>query len=255
MRRDPRRQSERALVAAAQAGDSSARDELVARFMPAIGHVAYRYRNARGITRAELVQEGVVGLLHAVEQYDLQATTPFWGYASWWVRRAMQQLVAQLVLPVALSDRGFRKLARIKAAHREHMRAHGREPSTSQLAAGSGLTIGEIADAVAAERVPCSLHQQRSDGPEAGTWEELVVDPASESQYEQVMDGLGSVAELAGLTAILDERERTVIAARYGFGCRPETLREVSRRVGVSPERVRQIQEHALDRMRAIAAA
>src|SRR6185295_20224757 len=109
---------ERTLVAAAANGDQAARDQAVEAYMPLIGSVAHRYRGARAVNHSELMQEGVVGLLRAVDRYDLGRETSFWAYASFWVRQAMQQLVAELTWPVVMSDRALRQLARVRDAER-----------------------------------------------------------------------------------------------------------------------------------------
>jgi RNA polymerase primary sigma factor len=119
---------ERDLVIAAECGDSDASRRLVEAFLPAIGGVARGFEGGR-IERRELLQEGVAGLLFAARRYDAALGTPFWAYASFWVRKAMQELVAELTRPVALSDRAIRELARIRQARREHVRTHGMEPS------------------------------------------------------------------------------------------------------------------------------
>src|SRR4051812_36431491 len=119
---------ERELVAAAQSGEARARARLVEAFTPLIASVARVYRDSPRIDRVELLQEGVIGLLRALERYDASRGTPFWAYAAWWVRQAMQQLVAELTGPVVLSDRALRRLSRIKDAHRRAMLDGGREP-------------------------------------------------------------------------------------------------------------------------------
>src|SRR5918998_6633093 len=91
-----------ALVRAAQAGDADATARLVEAFTPLIAATASTYRSSPTIDQLELVQEGVVGLLRALARYDPERGVPFWGYASWWVRQAMQQLVAELTRPVVL---------------------------------------------------------------------------------------------------------------------------------------------------------
>src|SRR6202000_2179833 len=108
-------------VAAAQAGDRRAPEELVEAFVPLIAGVARVYRGSETITRLALMQEGVVGLLRALERYDATTGVPFWGYASWWVRQAMQQLIAELTRPLCLSDRGVRQLSQLKRAHGEYL--------------------------------------------------------------------------------------------------------------------------------------
>src|ERR1700758_4261245 len=104
---------ERRLIEAAQAGDRRAREELVEAFLPLIAGVARVYRGSASITRVELMQEGVVGLLRAPERYDPTLGGPFGGYATWWVRQAMQQLIAELP-PTVLSDRALRHLAQLR---------------------------------------------------------------------------------------------------------------------------------------------
>ena len=99
---------ERELILAAQAGDADARAQLVEAFMPLIASTARVYRDSRSVERTELLQEGVVGLLRALERYEPERGVPFWGYATFWVRQAMQQLIAEVTRPLVLSDRALR---------------------------------------------------------------------------------------------------------------------------------------------------
>ena len=91
------------------------------------------------VGRDELMQEGVVGLLLALERYDPQRGVPFWGYAVWWVRQAMQQVVSELSGPIVLSDRALRQLARLKSAQRRFEQMHRREATSAELSAMIGL--------------------------------------------------------------------------------------------------------------------
>jgi RNA polymerase primary sigma factor len=117
-------EEERALVVATERGDGAACRQLVELFLPAIASVARRFAGRGDLRRTELVQEGVAALLFAARRYDPRRDTPFWGYASFWVRKALQKLVAQMSRPAALSDHAVRALARIKAARRQD----GRDP-------------------------------------------------------------------------------------------------------------------------------
>ena len=146
--------TERRLVQAAREGDRRAREELVEAFLPLIAGVARVYRGSPSITRVELIQEGVVGLLRALERYDPALGVPFWGYATWWVRQAMQQLIAELTRPLVLSDRALRQLSRLKRAHGDYLAEHGREPSGNELAVSTGLTHAQVGEMLALERVP-----------------------------------------------------------------------------------------------------
>jgi RNA polymerase primary sigma factor len=241
---------ERALVRAAQRGDAEAQARLVEAFTPLIAATAATYRSSPTIDRLELVQEGVVGLLRALARYDPERGVPFWAYASWWVRQAMQQLVAELTRPFVLSDRALRNLARLREANDAVLAETGREPSADQLARRSGLDADQVGALLAAERVPRSL-----DAPVAaedgvvGTFGDLLADPLGEDAYEQALAGI-EAEELRALLSGLSRREREVLSARYADEL---SLREIGARLGLSAEGVRRVEARALGKLRVAA--
>ena len=241
--------TERQLVLAAKSGDPAARAQLVEAFMPLIASTARTYRSGH-VQRLELLQEGIVGLLRGLERFDPERGVPFWAYATWWVRQAMQQLVAELTRPVVLSDRALRHLARIKAAHRQAVQETGREPTRSELAQRSELSLEQVDELLATERAPRSLEEPiGGDGDDIGTFGELLSDPLAEDEYERVLAEI-EVAELHALLAGLGDREREVLRARYGLDDGEEqSLRVVGDRLGLSGERVRQIERRALGKL------
>jgi RNA polymerase primary sigma factor len=244
---------ERRLVAAAQAGDRRAREELVEAFLPLIASVARVYRGSETITRLELMQEGVVGLLRALERYDSERDVPFWGYASWWVRQAMQQLIAELTRPVVLSDRSLRQLSALKRAHHAHLSEHGHEPSVDQLADQTGFSHAQVGDLVALDRVPRSIEEPVSgpDG-ELGEFGELLVDPLAGDAYERLLDH-SEIEQVRALLGSLNDRERMILRGRYGLDGPEQSLRDLGEQIGLSGERVRQIEQRALGKLRSAA--
>lgn len=223
-------------------------------FMPAIDGVASLYKSFRSLERQELRQEGVVGLLRAARRYDQRYETPFWAYASWWVRQAMQQLVSELTSPVVLSDRATRSLVQMKRARSTFVQANRREPSDPELAATAMMPLEQVQSLVSVERAPSSL-QARLPGDEAmaTTFAERLADPATEEDYERIVDLAGG-EHVHDLAADLDERERRIVFAHYGIDCRQQTLREIGVEFDLSVERVRQLEERALGKLRQAAA-
>jgi RNA polymerase primary sigma factor len=239
---------EQELVVGTEAGDRDASRKLVEAFLPAILGVAGRFPTALGVERQELVQEGVVGLLFAARRFDCRRQTPFWSYASFWVRKAMQELVADLTRPVALSDRAVRALALVRVARREHLQAHGSEPTDDELSRATGLTRAHVESLQATERRPRALEELlgEADGATVG---DALPDPASERHYEQVLDRM-ELGEVRDLADELDERARSVVRAHYGLGQPARTLSEIGTGLGVTAERARQIEVEALRQLR-----
>jgi RNA polymerase sigma factor (sigma-70 family) len=223
--------------------------------MPLIGSVARLYRDTPSIERIELIQEGVVGLLRALERYDADRGTPFWAYAGWWVRQAMQQLVSELTRPVVLSDRALRRLARIRDVHDRSVQETGAEATRAELARHTGLSGDQIDDLLAVDRAPRSLDEpvHGDDSQALSSFGELLVDPLAEGEYEQVLEAI-EAEELLALLAGLSERERQILRARYGLDDGDEeSLRSIAGRLGLSAERVRQLEQRAIGKLTAAA--
>jgi RNA polymerase primary sigma factor len=245
---------ERDLLAATATGDRIATEELVAAFLPAIDGVARLYRSFDSLERRELQQEGVVGLMRAARRFDPSHDAPFWAYASWWVRQAMQQLVAELTSPVVLSDRAARNLVRVKRVRAAFVQANKHQPSDPELAESAMMPLQQLQALLSVERAPSSL-QARVPGEEktAATFAERLADPTTEEGYERVIDLVDS-ENLRDLAAVLDEREHRIVFAHYGIDCPLRSLREIGEELNLSVERVRQLEQRSLDRLREAAA-
>lgn len=239
---------ERDLVVAAESGDLDACRRLVDAFIPSIAALARRFPDGIGVQCQELLQEGVAGLLFAARRYDPGLGTPFWAYASYWVRKAMQDLVAELTMPIALSDRAVRGLSSIRAARDDHLWRHGTEPTTDELARATGLDRDQVARLLAAARAPRSVEEPGGENRD-GAIAEHVRDAHAEQAFERVLDDI-EVREVRDLTERLAEREQAVLRAHYGLGTPAQTLQQIGEALGLSAERARQIESGALGKLR-----
>ena len=193
------------------------------------------------------------GLLRALERYDPERGVPFWAYASWWVRRSMQRLVAELTRPTVLSDHALRHLSRIKDAHRELYDELRREPTTEELAQRTGLPRDEVAELLAIDRPPRSVEEPLSseDGGIWGRLEDMIADPMADGEYERVLEQV-EAQELVSLLSGLSERERMILRAHYGLDGEPEqSPSQIAQRLGLSTARVREIERRARGKLAA----
>ena len=219
-------------------------------FLPAIAGIARGYDRGGGVERTELIQEGVAGLLFAVRRYDAGLGTPFWAYASFWVRKAMQELVAELTRPVALwtGPSGASRSSVPPAA------------STSKPTAPSPRSRSWVAQPASRRRrsracwrpaTPRGIEEPlRCDDEATGTLADTIADPVAEREYDDVLSGI-EVEEVRVLADRLDDRERTVLSAHYGLGQSAQTLTQIGAALGLTAERARQIESAALAKLRA----
>jgi RNA polymerase sigma factor (sigma-70 family) len=237
------------LVASAQAGDPGAREELINRFLPFINFLARRYHADR-LDHLDLVQEGCVGVLRALARYEPARGVPFAAYATWWIRQALQEVRSDFIRPLRLPPKALRQLAHLKSEHeRVYAREH-REPSTRELAERASLGLDQTEALLAADATTRSLDEPVVAGEgEIGALGELLTDPVSADAYEDVLDAIAG-SQLRALLARLTEQERDIVNARFGFDRPAEKLVEVGERLGVSAERVRQIEARALTKLR-----
>jgi RNA polymerase primary sigma factor len=243
---------ERELVVAAEGGDKEARGRLVEAFLPAIRGLARRFAAGSGVQPSDLTQEGIAGLLFATRRYDPRMGTPFWAYASFWVRKAMQDLLSEMTRPVVLSDHAVRGLAKIRATRRDFVNAHAAEPTTDELAAATGFNRAQVDSLLAVERTPRGLDEllEADNGEGRATLGDTIADPGGEDEYQHVLDEM----EVRDYIGRLDERERTVLWRHHGLGGPAQTLSQIGASLGVTAERVRQIEAEALKKLRDAAA-
>jgi RNA polymerase sigma factor (sigma-70 family) len=237
------------LVRQAQAGDPRAREELIQRLLPLVGSIARSYR-VSGLSRADLLQEGCVGILRALRRYDPDRGVPFEAYAAMWIRQALQELRSDFIRPLRLPPKALRQLAQLKSAHSQIYAREHRDASLSELASSTEIELGQVEALLRADASTRSLDEPITglEG-EIGTLGDLLEDPLSNDQYEEALDTIAA-EQMRALLTHLTEREREIVDSRFGFGRPAEKLTTVGARLGISAERVRQIEERALTKMR-----
>ena len=228
----------------AKAGDKSARARLIEKNLRLVVSVAKRYRGY-GLPFEDLIQEGNIGLMKAVEKFDPDRGFRFSTYATWWIRQAVQRAVADkgrtIRVPMHMTEK-IRKMAR---TYNELSAEREREPTDEEVAERLGWTIDEVRDVKDAMPDASSLNQPLSSNSDSSELGELVEDERASDTPGTVMRGMES-AQLGEAIERLPERNRYVLLRRYGLDSQePATLAQLSDELGVSRERIRQLQREA----------
>ncbi|UGY91906.1 sigma-70 family RNA polymerase sigma factor [Streptomyces gobiensis] len=206
--------------------------------------VARRYPRS-GLPLLDLVQEGNAGLVRAVEKFDYAKGFKFSTYATWWIRQAITRSIADQSRTIRLPVHLVEELGRIRRVQREFNREHGREPEPEEVAFELGSSPERVIDVLDWARDPVSLNMHVDDEGET-QFGDLLEDTSAVSPEQSVLTLLRS-EELESLIARLDHRTASIIKARYGIeDGRERTLTEVGKQHGLTRERIRQIEKHAL---------
>ncbi|KUM71946.1 sigma-70 family RNA polymerase sigma factor [Streptomyces curacoi] len=213
--------------------------------------VARRYPRS-GLPLLDLVQEGNAGLVRAVEKFDYRKGFKFSTYATWWIRQAITRSIADQSRTIRLPVHLVEELGRIRRVQREFNRENGREPEPAEIAAELGSTPERVADVLDWARDPVSLNMSVDDEGET-QFGDLLEDTSAVSPEQSVLTLLRS-EELDDLIGRLDQRTASIIKMRYGIeDGRERTLTEVGKEHGLTRERIRQIEKHALLELKKLA--
>jgi RNA polymerase sigma factor (sigma-70 family) len=242
---------EAALARRIDRGDAAAKEELVARNLGLVWSLAARYRG-RGAAYEDLLQEGALGLVRAVERFDHRRGYKFSTYAVWWIRRALMDAVGD-AQPIRMPPAARRQLAAVQRAQAELRRTRGGAPSEDEVAHSAGLSVRTLRALRAAPEVSASLDEPVADG--TTVLGELVGDERSPAAFQRAETREAS-RELWSMLRLLPERQREVLLRRYGLrGDVAQSHEAIGAWLGVGEERSRQIERQALHWLRTMASA
>ena len=228
-------------------GDSKALEKLTRANLRFVVSVAKQYQH-QGLSLPDLINEGNIGLIKAARKFDETRGFKFISYAVWWIRQSILQAIAEQGRPVRLPLNQVSSVNKINKALNKFEQENERRPSVEEIASSTDLPQEKIEEAIKANTKQVSMDAPFKDGEESSLADVLYSEDSPSTDAELLKQSLRE--EMAMALSVLNERERNVITAFYGIGQAEMTMDEIGKKFGLTRERVRQIRERALRRLR-----